>query len=534
MAKKHITNGVDSSTLVQNLNSEYLNELTINDLGSYTKQIVGAEPKFFLIKTKLKQTEPHYLVLKILGYTHGMERNPINTTVKLFLLANEAGFYFPYVIHNGENISPLYVFFYEGNICLGFKNNWYCSIFVNGYCPQRAKSNMAKNVVESITLYDDMPEGITKLTEISYQVTALNKSGKALDLVELDSSILNISKLPPVKNVETIILRYQGVVQDLESYMASAPVTLDSLIEQGYIEDSVTNEDLFNLGILSQEDLEKTPVSIPKDKLPVLSDIINENNNMVYGNEIRPLVNLDEYVGTPNNWLKIYVPSNQLEAYKERYPKLQSYLHKINGDDTLQIGGRNLFSYTYATEVGYGKWYFDKSINGIKITDFNHADICRICGLRFDYIKSNYCVSGLIYANNNCKVSVNICDGPTHTIDVTTDPTKFSYTISLSTRLGNSLHDAGMSFFDINKIEVPEDTSIYIKNLMVERSNTPSDWSPAPEDIETAISSVKESTKQELNNYISLEELKIIFPDKSEEIDELISSKKQDDEQLTE
>lgn len=50
--------------------------------------------------------------------------------------------------------------------------------------------------------------------------------------------------------------------------------------------------------------------------------------------EIMPIVNLDEWIGKPNNWLKIFVPENLLSKYIETYPTLKNYIHPITGVDT--------------------------------------------------------------------------------------------------------------------------------------------------------------------------------------------------------
>lgn len=44
---------------------------------------------------------------------------------------------------------------------------------------------------------------------------------------------------------------------------------------------------------------------------------------------------LDTYIGTPNNWLKIYVPIAFMSSYKVTYPTLADYIHPITGKNAL-------------------------------------------------------------------------------------------------------------------------------------------------------------------------------------------------------
>lgn len=49
------------------------------------------------------------------------------------------------------------------------------------------------------------------------------------------------------------------------------------------------------------------------------------------------VANLDTYIGTPNNWLKIYVPTDKFEAYLETYPSLKGYIHPFTGEDIYAL-----------------------------------------------------------------------------------------------------------------------------------------------------------------------------------------------------
>lgn len=172
----------------------------------------------------------------------------------------------------------------------------------------------------------------------------------------------SIDFLPPIANVSTIILRYNGVVKDLDTYANSAPITLSALQNEGLIEDSVTNEDLVDLGILDKEEVEDGNVDIPRDKLPILTDIINDNRQRLYGSEVMPMINLDDYIGTPNSWLKIFVPVAYIQDYKDTYQYLANHFFPIQGDinQNSEIGGTNLIvgskTFSYPDCYKAGEW----------------------------------------------------------------------------------------------------------------------------------------------------------------------------------
>lgn len=108
----------------------------------------------------------------------------------------------------------------------------------------------------------------------------------------LDSSSSTIQLFPSVDLLETLILRYNGVVQDVDTYVTT----------------------------FIDEESEATKAYYA---------------NIEQG--IMPLTDLDTYIGNPNSWLKIYVPANQLKNYQERYPTLKRHLHPITGEDIYAL-----------------------------------------------------------------------------------------------------------------------------------------------------------------------------------------------------
>lgn len=108
----------------------------------------------------------------------------------------------------------------------------------------------------------------------------------------IDSSMSKIENFPGVSKLQTLILRYNGVVKDLDTYVAK-----------------------------------------DEDSIPVPATLeLNGDNAVAINSEVMPMTNLDTYIGTPNNWLKIYVPANRLTNYRNTYPKLVDYLYPITGD----------------------------------------------------------------------------------------------------------------------------------------------------------------------------------------------------------
>lgn len=144
----------------------------------------------------------------------------------------------------------------------------------------------------------------------------------------IDSAASNLTNFPPnLSRLESLILRYNGVIKDVETYVTTY-IDYESENTKAYIA------------------------------------------NLEQG--IMPLTNLDTYIGTPNNWLKIYVPANRLAAYRETYPTLVNYLHPITGEDdlyatteALQADKTNLANFKQHVEADFVK---DVDYNNDKAT----------------------------------------------------------------------------------------------------------------------------------------------------------------------
>lgn len=119
-----------------------------------------------------------------------------------------------------------------------------------------------------------------------------------------DTYLPNTQGWPAVNKLQTLILRYDGVVKDVDTYagtFAKEPIAIPEA---------------------STLDLVDSPMPIDGAEPMPMSDIEGG---------IMPMLNT--YVGTPNNWLKIYVPENRLKEYQETYPTLKSHFHPITGED---------------------------------------------------------------------------------------------------------------------------------------------------------------------------------------------------------
>lgn len=155
--------------------------------------------------------------------------------------------------------------------------------------------------------------------------------------IEIDSSLSWIKNFPGVSKLEKLILRYNGVVKDVETYISTFKVEEGKPIPEG-------------------------------------ATLLDEEGNVIHAEDgIMPLTNVDAYIGTPNNWLKIYVPTNQLNAYRETYPTLVNYLHPITGDYDKDSSKEDSVVITPVSgetlNANVGRYYrFDDAVNTLKVT----------------------------------------------------------------------------------------------------------------------------------------------------------------------
>lgn len=155
-------------------------------------------------------------------------------------------------VNCGYNVDTIKIFIKDGSpyVWLPFSSG---SLMARAY-KRNSGQTLTTDCVESIT-NSPVPDDAVNVRTVKPTNVLMNTD--ALLKVDLATSVttLDASTLPTVANVGTLILRYNGVVQEVNTY-----------------------------------------------------------------------------IGTPNNWLLIYVPAAQANAYCTKYPTLKNYIRPITGD----------------------------------------------------------------------------------------------------------------------------------------------------------------------------------------------------------
>ena len=186
----------------------------------------------------------------------------------------------------------------------------------------------------------------------------------------------------------------------------------------------------------------------------------------------------------------------------------------------IQIGGRNYFAFSRTKiENTSGTGEFDKSINGAVLTTGNNSTSKGI--VRFNNFgltdAGDYTLSCEIKATSDVTIKIDICD---YTILNNIAVTNQYKKIKLTGRVAAYINGAGgyYGFVDFDEVsDIPDGVKIYIKNFKLESGNKATDWSPAPEDAENALTEYKkEVTAQfsvlegEINSKVSSTEITTI------------------------
>ena len=173
----------------------------------------------------------------------------------------------------------------------------------------------------------------------------------------------------------------------------------------------------------------------------------------------------------------ITLNGTNVEPDGEKNVEIKAY----NEDNKPEVGGRNYFGFNKGIFFNpSGCAVFDQTINGVQIVGHN-ALLHRIQNLGFDSVAGNYTVSFWAKANSEIAVAIDICDANPQEITIPVEYQKFTLTaFAFSWNSPTNMN----GFFDI-ECNLPEDNIIYIKDLKIERGVVPTDWSPAPEDLET-------------------------------------------------
>ena len=184
--------------------------------------------------------------------------------------------------------------------------------------------------------------------------------------------------------------------------------------------------------------------------------------------------------------------------------------------DGLQIGGRNYFAFSRVRFWGMNDnkvGTFDKSINGFRFEiKAEQPEATILCRIHQTMIPEAgwYTCSMWIKATKACHIAIDISDADIRLGDYLLEPdTEYQYVESTQYV---TAHYAGYSsyngFMDFSAYSgsFPADTTVYVKDLKLERGEKATDWTPAPEDLQSGIDSVnsaltefKQSTTSQLS-----------------------------------
>lgn len=188
--------------------------------------------------------------------------------------------------------------------------------------------------------------------------------------------------------------------------------------------------------------------------------------------------------------------------------------------NNIQIGGRNYFAFSRTKiQNNSGTGEYDKSINGAILTTGSKTTsktIVRFSDFGLTEI-GGYTLSCELKATSNVTIKIDICDYAILNNIAVTDQYK---KIKLTGRVANYINGSAgyYGFVDFDEVsDIPDGVKIYIKNFKLESGNKVTDWSPAPEDAENALTEYKkEVTAQfsvmegEINSKVSSTEMTTI------------------------
>ncbi|HEL2592360.1 TPA: hypothetical protein TZ820_001432 [Streptococcus suis] len=170
--------------------------------------------------------------------------------------------------------------------------------------------------------------------------------------------------------------------------------------------------------------------------------------------------------------------------------QIRTEISEVEGKIPTEVGGRNYFKKTtQISKFNQIATLTRNSKNGLDIgtTDIRNATF-RLHRVIFSM--GYWTVSFYAKSKSTTTVSlqVDICDRQRELFEVGKDVKKYAIT-----SLVNNWSESVFHFVDFTLKSAGE---IEIENLKIERGFTPSDWSPAPEDFDTELSSVKTTITQ--------------------------------------
>ncbi len=182
----------------------------------------------------------------------------------------------------------------------------------------------------------------------------------------------------------------------------------------------------------------------------------------------------------------------QINTYFAEAQKIRKAISdKIQSNvDSINVGGRNYYKSSTNISLLMNNPIVVKNPstapNGFRVTGLqNQVGSIRLMNV----ITGNgyWTISFWGMANGASTLNMDVCDGDSKTFNFTTSWQKFTFTANVTN--WSDLY----SFVDINGINwIDYD----IKELKIEQGNKPTDWSPAPEDVQTLISTATADAKK--------------------------------------
>jgi len=162
---------VSSSTMVNNLNSQYLGGY---DRGRYVYHNAYSNTNGCLVRLTARATEACMITVHIIGNSYNSKNVPVDTTIQFYNYPPENKIVNPSAVHNGYNFGSIDVFNYDGQVYLWFKQTGlYQSFSIIARYTNGNGNYYGVNVVESITNAAKPTEGVTRSVTITPSVSAL-------------------------------------------------------------------------------------------------------------------------------------------------------------------------------------------------------------------------------------------------------------------------------------------------------------------------------------------------------------------------
>ena len=162
---------VSSSTMVNNLNSQYLGGY---DRGRYVYHNAYSNTNGCLVRLTARATEACMITVHIIGNSYNAKNVPIDTTIQFYNYPPENKIVNPSAVHNGYNFGSIDVFNYDGQVYLWFKQmGLYQSFSIIARYTNGNGNYYGVNVVESITNAAKPTAEVTRSVTITPSVSAL-------------------------------------------------------------------------------------------------------------------------------------------------------------------------------------------------------------------------------------------------------------------------------------------------------------------------------------------------------------------------